>query len=176
MIICSLGEGAELRLLELRHAHAFQQMVQANGERLYWMPREFSVEDAAGRIRVGLERLAGAAGLLTGIFDGGVLVGCVALFHVEPRTRTGELGYWISAGAEGRGLVTKGCRAIAAYAFEDLGLRRLEIKCAATNTRSAAVAERLGFALEGRLRQAEPVRERWDDLLLYGLLAEEWGE
>jgi ribosomal-protein-serine acetyltransferase len=176
MIIRSLGENTELRLLELRHAHAFQQMVEANADRLYWMPREFTVEDAAGRIRVGLERLASAAGLLTGIFDGGVLVGCVALFHVEPRTHTGELGYWISEGTEGRGLVTKACHAIVDYAFEDLGLRRLEIKCAAGNTRSAAVAVRLGFTLEGRLRRVEPVGEVWDDLLVYGLLADEWGE
>ena len=97
----------------------------------------------------------------------------MALFHVDPRTRTGEIGYWIAEGAQGRGLVTKGCRAIMRHGFEDLGLRRLELKCAATNTRSAAVAGRLGFTLEGRLRRAEPVGDRWDDLLLYGLLADE---
>jgi RimJ/RimL family protein N-acetyltransferase len=60
------------------------------------------------------------------------------------------------------------------YAFDDLGLHRVALKCAATNTASIRVAERLGFRLEGRLLKADRISEEWVDFLIYGMLDEEW--
>jgi ribosomal-protein-serine acetyltransferase len=62
------------------------------------------------------------------------------------------LGYWIRTSDEGRGYVTEAVRLITAYAFDALGARRVEIRCDARNIRSARVARRCGFELEGRLR------------------------
>ena len=175
MIIGSLGDGAEVRLLEMRHAGEYHALVTANAERLYWKPREMAETDAAATIRKGLERLAAAEGVSAGIFDGGALAGVVGLFHVDSRIRSAEMGYWIAAGAEGRGLVTRACRAMLAYAYGQHGLHRVELKVAASNRRSAAVAERLGFTLEGRLRLADRLVDgTWDDLLVFGLLEDEW--
>ena len=175
MLIGALGDGLELRLLEMRHAPEFFELVRANLDRLYWMPREIDADEAASRIRKGLERLADAAGVNAGIFDRGALCGVVGLFHVDARTGSGEMGYWVGTGTEGRGVATRACRAMLRYAFDDLELHRVELKCAASNGRSAAVAERLGFTLEGRLRLADRLAdETWDDLLLYGLLEDEW--
>ncbi len=62
------------------------------------------------------------------------------------------LGYWIRASEEGRGYVTEAVRLITAYAFDSLGARRVEIRCDARNIRSARVARRCGFELDGHLR------------------------
>ncbi|HLY30284.1 MAG TPA: GNAT family N-acetyltransferase [Ktedonobacterales bacterium] len=64
-----------------------------------------------------------------------------------------EIGYWLRADAEGKGFMTETVRLLTDYAFASLGAQRVEIRCDARNTRSAAVAERLGFVREARLRK-----------------------
>jgi ribosomal-protein-serine acetyltransferase len=173
MLIGDLGDGAELRLLELRHAPDYHKLVCENLARLYWLSAEPTAQDSYQRVRAGLQRLVDGAGIEGGIFDHGRLCGVVGLFRIDTGQQTGEIGYWIARDAEGRGLVTRSCRAVLRHGFEDLGLQRIELRCGATNRRSIAVAERLGFQLEGRLRQADRVGDWRDDFLVYGLLAGE---
>jgi len=59
------------------------------------------------------------------------------------------------------------------YAFGEMEMNRVEIRCSAQNTRSAAIPERLGFTKEGLLRQAEVINGRPHDFLIFGLLAED---
>jgi RimJ/RimL family protein N-acetyltransferase len=59
-----------------------------------------------------------------------------------------ELGYWISADATGRGLVTEGARALLDVAATIAAFSQAEIRCDARNAPSGAVAQRLGFVLQ----------------------------
>lgn len=83
-----------------------------------------------------------------------------------------EIGYWIRASAEGHGYVAETVRLLADFAFDSLGAQRVMIRCDARNTRSAAVAERLGFVREARLRNE--VRTHTDsalrDTLVFSLI------
>ena len=63
-----------------------------------------------------------------------------------------EIGYWLRASAEGHGYIAEAVRLLTDFAFESLGAQRVWIRCDARNTRSAAVAERLGFVREAHLR------------------------
>jgi len=63
-----------------------------------------------------------------------------------------EIGYWIRASAEGRGHVAETVKLLTDFAFTSLGAQRVMIRCDARNTRSASVAERLGFVREALLR------------------------
>src|SRR5215471_3310454 len=63
-----------------------------------------------------------------------------------------EIGYWIRASAEGSGYVTEAIRLLTDYALDSLKANRREIRCDELNVRSAAVPKRLGYVLEGRLR------------------------
>lgn len=173
MLIATLDEGVELRLLELRHAAEYYRLVGDNYGRLYWLPAEPTPESTERRLRGGLARFAEGTGVDGGIWDHGKLVGFAGLFDIDPSFQSAELGYWVDKGSEGRGLVTLACRALLEYAFEELKLHRVELRCAATNDRSIAVAERLGFRLEGRLVKADRVGGEWVDFLVYGLLDEE---
>ncbi len=63
-----------------------------------------------------------------------------------------EIGYWVRTKYMGQGFVTEAVNGITAFAFEHLHAHRVEIRCDANNIRSAAVAKRCGFLLEGILR------------------------
>jgi ribosomal-protein-serine acetyltransferase len=63
-----------------------------------------------------------------------------------------EIGYWVRTKYVGQGFVTEAVNGITAYAFRELRANRVEIRCDAENIRSAAVAKRCGFLLEGILR------------------------
>lgn len=63
-----------------------------------------------------------------------------------------EIGYWIRATETGHGYVTEAAKLLTDYAFTNLHARRVEIRCNERNVRSAAVARRLGFVQEARLR------------------------
>jgi ribosomal-protein-serine acetyltransferase len=174
MLIATLGDGLELRLLELRHAPVYHRLIVRNYSRLYWLPAEPTLQDAERRLRAGLSRFAEGTGVDGGIFDRGTLVGFAGLFDIDPSFKSAEIGYWIDMGAEGRGLVHRASAALLRYAFDELDLHRVALKCAATNAASIRVAERLGFRLEGRLIKADRVGDEWVDFLIYGMLDEEW--
>ena len=65
-----------------------------------------------------------------------------------------EIGYWIRSGCAGKGYCTEAAIALAQFARDELGARRLEITSDARNAPSRRVAEKAGFVLEGILRQA----------------------
>ena len=70
--------------------------------------------------------------------------------------------------------MTDACRAVLTHLFRELELHRVEIRCATGNARSAAIAKRLGFTLDGTLREAQLVGGRYHDLLVYGMLRQDW--
>jgi RimJ/RimL family protein N-acetyltransferase len=80
------------------------------------------------------------------------LVGCSGLHRIDWSVPRFEIGYWVRTPYAGQGLITEAVCGIAAFAFQTLGARRVEIRCDENNTRSARVALRAGFTLEGILR------------------------
>jgi RimJ/RimL family protein N-acetyltransferase len=79
--------------------------------------------------------------------DGGVFAGAVGLHARLPDPRRQEIGYWLRAGARGRGYASEAVAAVAAAAFEALGLAAIEIHASARNVASHRVAVRAGFDL-----------------------------
>lgn len=74
----------------------------------------------------------------------------------------------------GQGLATEAARTVLDLAFGELGLHRVEARLVPENQRSAALCERLGMRREAHFRQLERSADGWVDLVVYGLLAEEW--
>ena len=60
------------------------------------------------------------------------------------------------------------------HAFDKLELNRIEIRCAPENTKSRAVAKRLGFQREGLLGQHELLHGHYVDYVVYAILADDW--
>jgi len=86
-----------------------------------------------------------------------------------------ELGYVVDCEHEGRGYVTEAARAALDFVFEHVQAHRVSLHCDETNVRSARVAERCGFTLEGRIREDKRAPDgRFTDTLCYGLLRREF--
>ena len=79
------------------------------------------------------------------------VVGCASLLVRDESLPSFEIGYWVHTRHTGRGYATEAAEALARLAFEDCGAKRLELRINESNRRSRAVAERLGFELEGPL-------------------------
>ena len=167
----------ELRLLEPRHTEALFNLVDRNRDHLgYWFPwvEDATIENPRKFIASGMEQLAKGNGFQTGIWTDGELAGVIGLHYISSQFRSTEIGYWLGAEHEGRGLMPKVCRYLCAYLFEERDLNRIEIRCSEKNTRSRAIPERLGFTLEGKLRQMGYTEDGLTDYLVYGLLKDEW--
>jgi aminoglycoside 6'-N-acetyltransferase len=86
-----------------------------------------------------------------------------------------EIGYFADADHEGQGYVTEAVRACLGFIFENLKAHRVRLECDDTNLKSAQVAERCGFVLEGHIRE----NRKWPDgtisgTLHYGVLRSEY--
>jgi ribosomal-protein-serine acetyltransferase len=109
--------------------------------------------------------------LLLLLDDGGTLVGGTVLLHHDPRVGSVEVGCWVVSSAEGQGLVRRSVLATIAHARAALGTHRVVWTAAVGNARSRALAERIGFVHEGRLRDAglhEGQHQHLDVLSLVG--------
>lgn len=84
--------------------------------------------------------------------DGQTCVGACGMHHIDWRVPLAEIGYWMRTPYVGRGLMTEAVQAVTRLAMETLSIHRVEIRCDEQNRRSAAVAERAGYTLEGVLR------------------------
>lgn len=83
------------------------------------------------------------------------LTGMVGLYHLS-ETGSAELGFWVTAGARGRGIVREASAAVIDWGFTNdaLELVRVQWRAAVGNTASARAAQALGFRFEGTLRKA----------------------
>lgn len=100
-------------------------------------------------------------------------IGTASVFALDRGNRRAEVGYALRRDAWGHGYATEAVAAVVAWAFGDLGLHRLEADIDPRNTASAAVLTRLGFRLEGLLRERWFVAGEVSDSAMYGLLARE---
>lgn len=85
------------------------------------------------------------------------ILGIVDLFQINEKNQSAEIGYWLSDDATGHGYMQEAVRALESEAFQN-GVNRIIIRNDTLNMRSAHVAERCGYILEGVMRQ-----DCWDD-------------
>jgi ribosomal-protein-serine acetyltransferase len=167
-----------LRLHEERHADELFRLSDANRAHLqpwmHWIDATTSADDTRTYLREVLRKFADGREYGFAVLERGEPVGTIGL-RLADDVSEAEIGYWLAAPAEGRGIITRATGALVRFAFEDLGLNRLVILCAVDNKRSRAVPERLGFSIEGtyRERDVNPSREPMDQVI-YALLRSEW--
>jgi RimJ/RimL family protein N-acetyltransferase len=82
----------------------------------------------------------------------GHFLGDCRLYPQSWEARSFSLSYWLRKSAAGHGFMTEAVNLWVKFAFETLKANRIEIRCDARNERSAGVARRLNFTLEGQLR------------------------
>jgi len=102
-----------------------------------------------------------------------MLLGTVSLRRYI-RDRRAELGYWLAQPAWGHGFATEAATVVIDFGFRELGLARIYAQVIADNRASLRVLDKLGMVNEGVKRQHVVKARRLHDVVLYGLLREEW--
>lgn len=178
MLTHALTDDLSLALLQPHHAEALFRAVDENRAHLRqwlpWVDATRSPDDSRAFIRRTQQQFGANEGLQTLLVVRGEIAGMIGHNGVRWDRRAAALGYWMAEKHQGRGYMTLACRAYVKHAFGEMGLNRVEIRAATGNLRSRAIPERLGFQLEGVLRDAEWLYDRFVDHAVYGLLAREW--
>ncbi|MER7717698.1 GNAT family protein [Streptomyces flaveolus] len=178
MFTIPLDDHARLRTLEpwqapefLAHIDRARPLVDS------WIPWASLTTDLVSA-RSTLQRYADLSssdsGRIYGIWLDGVLVGGVMFTRFDASSGVCEIGCWLEEAGQGRGLVTRACRALIDWAFTERGMSRVEWWVASGNTRSIASARRLGMTRDGVLRQRYPYRGVRHDSEVWSVLAQEW--
>jgi ribosomal-protein-serine acetyltransferase len=179
MFALRIRDDCELKLVEERHARAIFACVDKHRDSLRqwlpWVDASVSVDFTRNFIRTSLARFAEECSLQAGVWVGEEFAGMAGYAAVDWMNHKAEIGYWLAPCFEGRGLITDSCRALLSHAFTELGLNRVVIRCATGNWKSRAIPGRLGFHEEGIERQAQLLHDRYIDLVVYSMLASDWG-
>lgn len=102
-------------------------------------------------------------------------VGLIGYKDTDTLNKKIEIGYWLSQYVQGKGIMTQSAQKLIEYAFNELGMNRVQIKVAVDNTKSRGIPERLGFRFEGIERDGELlVGNRYTDIAIYSLLKREF--
>lgn len=103
----------------------------------------------------------------------GAFLGWCTLNSWNPDFRSASLGYCLGKPAWGRGLATEAADALLGWAFDALDLNRVQAEADTRNLASGRVLEKLGFKLEGTLREDCIVDGVVSDSWVFGLLRHE---
>lgn len=99
------------------------------------------------------------------------LLGGVTLSNIRRGVaQSGSLGYWIGQPFARQGYMTEALNGTIGFAFDELGLHRIEAACLPSNQASRAVLEKIGFAEEGFAREYLRINGSWQDHRLYAML------
>jgi ribosomal-protein-alanine N-acetyltransferase len=138
-----------------------------------WHVRSLTEDEA----RVWVDSWAGQwsqeSGASWAIADASSLLGQVGLRRLHLTDGLAAVSYWVMPDARGRGVATRALGALTGWAFEQLGLHRLELTHSTVNPVSCRVAASAGFRLEGTKRQEGLHADGWHDMHLHARLAED---
>ena len=171
------GERVTLRAVErsdLPAVHAFRNDPEVEG-RVFAAPLPHSLAELEAQFDAAAAKPAAERDDIVFAIDvDGAVVGRVILFDADTVGGTIRMGIAIARDHQGKGLGTEAVDLVLAYAFLDLGIRRVWLDVLADNPRAIASYRKSGFVEEGRLRAHYWHDGEHRDAVLMGLLREEW--
>ncbi|VDB97473.1 unnamed protein product [Peniophora sp. CBMAI 1063] len=102
----------------------------------------------------------------------GEFVGWVGM--TWPRPRDGELGMFVERSQWGKGYGTEMCGWVVQHAFNFLDAHRVSLAVFESNKRAVSLYKKIGFVQEGIRRRARYGHGRWEDIIIMGMLDEEF--
>lgn len=155
---------------------AIQESIDHIGPWLAWAKFHNTLADTEKYTLTSMEKWMERKELPMRIFDrdDGSFVGGCGFVAADWQVRAFEIGYWVRSSRHGQGLVSEAANAVTRWAFDTLDANRVCIRADATNARSRAVPERLGFELEGILRRdSRSTKGELRDTAMYSRIAKD---
>lgn len=178
MFVYKIDEEVSLKLVELKDAERVFELIDNSREYLRewlaWLDKTTRVEDTKEFIEFCLKGYVENKSITTFILFKGEIVGTAGYNKIDWSNKIAYIGYWLDKDYQGNGIMTRVAKALTEYAFNELGLNKVDISAAVENKKSRSIPERLGFVNEGCIRQAEWLYDHYVDHVVYGMLAEDW--
>ena len=174
-----------LKLKQEKDTEIVFNLVEKNRDHLKiwlpWVDKTLTPEDSKKYIVEQLENFQNKKTADFGIWYKEKLIGSIGFNKIDMINEKAEIGYWIDFDHESKGIMTKCVKAMINYGFNELNLNRIEIRCSILNKKSKNIPEKLGFILEGILRQDHKIKDPetnqdFTDGLFFGLLKKDWRE
>lgn len=166
-----------LRQFEVSDAAALFTLTDKNRnylrEFLPWLDRTRAVTDTEWFINNSLTGSHDGKCADYGIYFQDELVGGIGFHSIDHENRKTTLGYWLDKDHQGKGIMTRSVKILIDFAFDDLGLNRIQINCAPENIKSSSIPKRLGFTKEGIARQSEWIYDHFVDWEQYSLIKQD---
>ena len=163
MKIIEVRENVFLKELEIDDAGYIFKAIDSQREYLgKWLPFvEFtkSVKDSLDYVSSVVTMPEECKEWQFAIFCGSDFAGLAGFKGTDRLNRKSEIGYWLCGKFQNHGIMTDSVKTLIKFGFSELGLNRIQIKCAPENVKSNKIPERLGFTLEGIERDSEFVKE-----------------
>ncbi|HEV7699120.1 MAG TPA: GNAT family protein [Pyrinomonadaceae bacterium] len=173
-----LGDGIIMRPVRASDVDAVFDIVTKNYDHLRtfmeWAKPDYSRKDAEEWVLKAVPAAADGTTLNFCILRDDKMIGTIGFAYFDKAARVTEIGYWIDAAEEGKGIMGRATEKLIDLAFNDLDMNRVQIRCADANVRSAGIPQRLGFRKEGVQRQHIERDGKVYDFLIFGLLRDEW--
>jgi ribosomal-protein-serine acetyltransferase len=178
----TLTDGVVL-LRPLEHADRdaiYAAVMESIGEISPWLPwchPAYAPGETAAFIESSVQAWANQAHFTFGIFDGagGGYCGNIGLNHIVRQNRYGNVGYWVRTSCTRRGFASRAVRLVARFAFETVGLARVEIAARPENLASRRAAEKAGATLESIVRNRIVMHGVPYPAVLYSLVPQDLG-
>lgn len=97
--------------------------------------------------------------------------GAIGFHDIHPAHRRAELGFWLLPEFWGKGYMTEAASAVLQYGFHDMELHRIYAYVEAENQNSKKILHKLGFEIEGTMKECECKNGKWIDLEIYALIS-----
>lgn len=173
-----IDEVLELSSLDESRAGELFELIDSNRQYLRkwlpWLDNNQYLQNTVDFIKLSRKQYSDNLSMNLAVCTEGAIAGIISLHRIDWLNRSTHIGYWLGETYQGSGLITRACRGLTDYAFNNMGFNRVEIRCAPVNSKSRAVPERLGFKEEGVLRQAEWLYDHFVDHVVYSMLRDDW--
>lgn len=174
MLSFKIDDNLELRLLESKDADAAILEIQASRDYLArwlpWVELTHSADDYRNFIKFTRDEFAKESSYHFGLFEDGCFIGGFSIIKVNRNDNKVELGYWLGEGHQKRGIITRTVEAVTDFVFKEWDVHRIEIHVADVNTPSRKVPERLGFEIDGVMRESMRHNGKYYDMVIYSKL------
>lgn len=178
MVSMLIDDELVLRSLQPGDATALFKAVDASRNHLRpwlpWVDMTTKPEHSLQYIQQSVINQANQTGIALAIIHKQQIIGCMGMHNWDHDLKKAQLGYWISKEYQGRGIINNCLKSFITFLFNKVGLNKIEIQFIVANTRSATVAQRLGFKVEGILRHNYILNGSYHDIVLTGMLKTEW--
>lgn len=166
-----------LRELELADAALLLAMLTTDEVTRFISPPPTTLEGFERFIWYTHEQRAAGKGIVFGVVPEGMSA-AIGLFQVrslEPGFSTAEWGFALGSAFWGTGIFMEGARLVIDFAFDTVGLHRLEARASVENGRGNGALRKLGAIPEGVLRRSFLRHGQYHDQLLWSILDSDWG-